>query len=414
MATQLDAFGSNVASSSWWDTVRKGYCTTSSNCVGDGPAGTKVAVTSAPATSYTDSAIGGPSTLQQYIQGLITGGQITQPDAQTVLVFFFPATTTVSLDGAASCQVFGGYHNYMTVGGVQFPYAVVAECAPPTQGPKITLLQQTTYAASHEVIEAATDPIQTPTAIGFYLPLPPEYNDQSIFPWNNLGGGEAADMCVDFLGLGQDEATEGSFTVERIWSNAAAAAGGDPCVPAASAAYFNVAPETWLLSMPVGSTQSFRADGFSTAAMSDWTVLGGDFNATSTDPSPYLTITIDGAQSATINNGGYVTVSVTLKQDPANLANVGSVLGATGLLLSADNLQNPTKAHVWPFLVVAPSDAVAADAGVFVVDASAQMDLRRPGLQAAPAPIRISDQALAGRVRQVFEQARAAAQATRD
>jgi hypothetical protein len=212
-------------------------------------------------------------------------------------------------------------------------------------------------------------------------------------------------MCVDFLGLGQDETTEGAFTVQRIWNNAAAAAGGDPCVPASTKTYFNVAPETWLLTMAVGSTQSFRADAFSTAPMADWTLLGLDYNATQTNPNPYLTVTINGGQSATVNNGDKVTVSVTLNQSPDNLANIAGALGATGLLVSTDNLNNPTEAHAWPFLVVVPGDAYAADAGIFGADASAELPLRTPVKMSSKvmgAPVKVSSQALTSRLREVL------------
>ena len=188
-------------------------------------------------------------------------------------------------------------------------------------------------------------------------------------------------MCVNLLGLGQDEASEGGFTVQRIWSNAAAAAGGDPCVPASASVYFNVAPETWLLTIPVGGTATFTADAFSSAPIaSDWYVFGGDLNATQTNPSPYLTITVGGAKDTTTNNGKTVTFSVTLNQDPGSIQNYAQAAGATGLILSTNTdpaASNPTEAHYWPFLVVSPADAL--DSGLNTVDASE--DIRRPHVQ---------------------------------
>jgi hypothetical protein len=392
-ATSLQTFGATVTNNAWWNTIRAGYCEPgTSTCISDGPAGTSVALKTAPAASYTDSAQGGASSLQTYIAGLIAGGEIAQPDAQTILTFYFPASTTVTLDGAASCQVFGGYHNSMTVGGVQFAYAVVDECAPPSSGPKLTLLQETTFASSHEIVEAATDPFQSMNTqtgglvLGFYLNLN-DPNDLSFIPWNNIGGGEAADMCVDFIGLGQDEATEGGFTVQRIWNNAAAATGGDPCVPASTAIYFNAAPEQWLQTVPIGSSATFNAIAFSSAAMADWFVFGGDLNATQTDANPYLTITVNGGKIATVKNGDTITVSVTLNQDPGTIANYATAGGATGLLLSSNtdpSASNPTEAHVWPFLVVSPGSA--ADAGLVGVDASEDLP-RTPHAQVAHAQL---------------------------
>jgi hypothetical protein len=387
-ATQLEAFGAQATSNPWWDTVRQGYCATGGTpCLSDGPAGTSVEVTAAnaPAASYTDSAQGGPSTLQTYIQGLVTGGTIPQPDASTILVFYFPASTAITLDGSASCQTFGGYHNSTTAGGVTFTYAIIDECAPQTGGggPTLSLLQETTFASSHEIVEAATDPYQQQSAtsitLGFYL----DFSDPAIIPWNNIGGGEAADMCVDLVGLGQDEATEAGFTVQRIWSNAAAAAGGDPCVPPSTNTYFNVAPETWLLTIPVGGSATFTADAFSSAPMSsDFYVLGADLNATMASANPYLTITFGGAKDTTAKNGDKVTVTVTLNQDPGSIANYATSGGATGLLVTTNTdpaaTASPSQAHYWPFLVVSPADA--ADSGLDTVDASEDLG-RGPHVQ---------------------------------
>jgi hypothetical protein len=384
-AVQLEAFGATVTNNSWWDTVRKGFCDPGSttSCLGDGPSGTKVELTTAPAATYTDSSTGQtPSSLQTFIQGLIPAA-IPQPDAQTMLVFYFPSTTTIMLDGQSSCSVFGGYHNSMTVGGTRFAYAVVNEC-PPMTGTTRTPLQETTLEASHEILEAATDPAQIQTSngqeVGYYLNL----TDPSILPWNAVAGGEAGDLCLDFLGLGQDATTEGGFTVQRIWSNAAAAAGGDPCVPAVADTYFNVAPETWLLATDVGGSATFTADAFSTAAIADWNVEGYDLNATSAaNLSPYLAITVNGAQRTTVKNGDKVAVKVTLKQDPSNLSAYDATLGAVGLLVSYNgdptNPKTATAGHFWPFLVTSNADAV--DSGLNTADAAAEEPIRPPPLR---------------------------------
>jgi hypothetical protein len=67
--------------------------------------------------------------------------------------------------------------------------------------------------------------------------------DEPDLSWlYGLGGGELGDMCsqtpgvfLQFPGL--------AYTVQRTWSNAAAAAGNDPCVPPAPGeVYFNSVP----------------------------------------------------------------------------------------------------------------------------------------------------------------------------
>ncbi|MGO8994481.1 MAG: hypothetical protein ACLQVI_14275 [Polyangiaceae bacterium] len=381
LATSLNSFGAQatVSTNAYWQTVRAGYCETPSTtaCVGNGTAGTSKALTETLAASYTDSAQGGASTLQTFIQGLIAADKITV-GTNTLPVFYFPQTVSITLDGAPSCANggFGGYHNSMTTtagGSTTIPYAIVMECVSPA-GQTPTTLQETTIAASHEIVEAATDPYNF---TGYYLNL--TENDPAPLAWNDVGFGEVGDNCVDFLGLNQDEYTEDGFTVQRIWNNAAAAAGGDPCVPArpATQPYFNVAVEQWLVTEAVGATTVFDADAFSNMAVSGgWNVVGYDLNAQSaTDLNPYLTIAINGvtqtAGSVTINNGQKAQIAVTLNQDPGAL--VASAFGAVGLLLSyqGTSLQTMTAGAVWPFIVQSPADAT--DSGLVGYDAAEDM-----------------------------------------
>jgi hypothetical protein len=112
--------------------------------------------------------------------------------------------------------------------------------------------------------------------------------------------------------------------------------------------------------MPVGGTATLTADAFSSAATADWVVLGADFNATNSNPNPYLTITVNGQQTATVNNGDKITVSVTLNQDPSTAPDFEETLGATGLLVSVDSSTRPSMGHYWPFLVATPDEAKLA------------------------------------------------------
>ncbi len=216
-------FGAGVASSCYWDAIRAGYCGGGS-CIGDGPAGTSVTLTTAPAASYTDSTGNGASTLQTFLAELIGKKTVPAPDDNTIYAIYFPKTTTISLDGSMSCSAggFDGYHSSMQVGSVNVAYAVIPECPAIPGYLPATTLENTTITASHEFIEAATD-----TNNGFYLNL----NDESTWAWNDIGGGEVGDICVDPFGLGLDEYKDGTYTVQRIWSAVAAAAGGTPASP---------------------------------------------------------------------------------------------------------------------------------------------------------------------------------------
>jgi hypothetical protein len=387
MTADLQSFGRTLASSSWWNTVRAGYCGGAGDrCVGDGPPGTSVVVMDAPAASYTDSASGGPSSLQDWLSGAIAAGTLPKPDANsvtnTIYALYFPATTAVSFDGQQSCVNLGfnGYHNSMAAGSQQVVYAVIDECDPlPPQFPSakpITVLQNTTLTASHEIIEAATDPVESTdstgkTSYGYYLDI----TDPDTWGWIDVAGGEIADLCVDQFGLGQDETADGAFTVQRIWSNVQASGSGDPCNPViAGHAYFNAAPRRQVVVVDVGARATFEVDAFSDAGAAAWTLSAQDWSPSS---NQYLSFSIAGARQTTrgpeimVNDGSTVEVTVTLLRDPGALV-TGEADGAI-VSLSGDPT-NPTAGHYWPFIVMSPADAT--DAGI---SASTTARHRHPG-----------------------------------
>jgi hypothetical protein len=158
LAADLEAFGQSVASSAWWNAIRAGYCGNGA-CVGDGPAGASVELSTAAAASYTDSAQATGSTLQTWLAGAITGGALPAAEAgspsNTLYVIYFPSTTTIDFEGTTSCVSggFGGYHNSLLLGSQVIVYAVVVECSPEPSAPSVPALsvfQNTTFAASHE------------------------------------------------------------------------------------------------------------------------------------------------------------------------------------------------------------------------------------------------------------------------
>jgi hypothetical protein len=387
MATALEAFGASVGSSAWWDTVRAGYCDASgANCVGDGPAGTSVEIGSAPAPSYTDSTQMGPSTVQDWLSKAIGSALLpppgSNPTSNTLYVLYFPKSTRITLDGYESCvdtgNGFDGYHWAMAYGQTVVPYAVVVECAPqPTAARSIpidSLLQSTTLTASHEILEAATDPTQY---AGYVL----DDSDPNNWGWiATTGGGEVGDLCVDFFGLNQDHAIEGPFTVQRSWSNARAAAGLDPCVPApAEGIYFNAAPTRSFFALDVGESTTFEVDAFSSGALPDWDVTAFD---ESLAPAPYLSFSIVGGQDTDagpiirVNNGSKIQVTMTLLDDPGSLMQQE----ADGWLASyGSTAGSEVAAHFWPFSVITRAAAAAAgiDAGGL---ARRQPGRRKPGV----------------------------------
>ena len=170
-------------------------------------------------------------------------------------------------------------------------------------------------------------------------------------------------MCVDMYGLGGDEATDGTFEAQRIWSNAFAMLGGDPCNPKpAGKTYFNASPSQAVYVLDVGGSVTFEASAFSTLPMGDWTLVPQDWTDFSTQ---YLSFTIQGGTNTDagpvvmVNNGSKPKITMTLLKDPG----AAPYAEADGVLLSVTgDPSNPTADNVWPFIVMSPADA--EDAGI--------------------------------------------------
>lgn len=368
LADELEAFGKAVEGSHWFSQVVSGYCEGKGGpCIGPGAPASSVRYPMGPEKRYTDSANGGPSTLKTWLAGAITSGALPKPTAptpsakgnlsNTLYLLYFPASTQVILDGSGGCASgTEGYHDALVYEGTQVAYAIIQECAGAgMEVPPVTTLQGTTITASHEIVEAATDPSDFST--GYYLDL----NDAAIQGWNDIEGGEVADMCVDQFLLAQDEWKEGGFTYQRIWSNAQAAAGLDPCTPITTGkSYFNAAPTRSFFTLDVGTSITFEVDAFSVGPRADWKVVVQDWNF---EKHPFLEFSLAGGtfdshryvdgDVVEVNNGSKVSVTMKLLRDPATAYNGeadGAVVSFTGEMTTAP-------ASFWAFSVLTPAEA---------------------------------------------------------
>ncbi len=158
------------------------------------------------------------------------------------------------------------------------PYAVVPKCPSVTVG-ALTPLQYREGRASHELVESFTDPFPD-TAPGYYFVADSEV-------WTSTFG-EVGDVCVwNYLPFAAGSDT---FYAQRTWSNAAAAAGGDPCVPQPSGlAYFNVtATPAGVIHAHAGATVSVQLDGWTTGTHAAWSIEAIASAWTDFDAAPAL------------------------------------------------------------------------------------------------------------------------------
>ncbi len=272
-------FLSKVGATDYWKTAGMEY--------GVGPATSTDAVmlpmSSLSSIRTTSANTIDDSAIQNWLAGMLNADNPAVPaaDANTVYVLFFPSQITITIASfggqtSASCQTFGGYHSDLSLNsahqGINVSYAVIPRCS---SFGDLNGIDAVTGTTSHEIMEASTDPYPTSNPAWAQV-------DNGHLDWEFvLGGGEVGDMCA------QDPAAFTKFdgldyVVQRIWSNKAANAGHDPCVPALPGeVYFNASPETidqiplnfgpggsLLLdgvNIPVGSSKTIALDLFSDA-----------------------------------------------------------------------------------------------------------------------------------------------------
>ncbi len=169
----------------------------------------------------------------------IDAGTIPASDVNTMYQIIYPSTTQVlsgGLYGEAipTCDPLS-FEGYLA-SGTAVPIGIVPVC----QGelPGETDIQTDTIASAGNIANVLTDPLSIDD---------PAYADPS---WNGSGweavvGNMVGFLCQDPEGEWTTTPADLGFTVPEIWSNAAAAAGSNPCRSYSdrSAPYFNAAPE---------------------------------------------------------------------------------------------------------------------------------------------------------------------------
>lgn len=149
--------------------------------------------------------------------------------ASTVYTLFYPDTARIHFGGGTTCAGIGAYHDH--IGPIVF--AVIPRCSPAPWN--ASLLEQLTQVTSHELVEAATDPVFN--GFGFL----PDFRGDWVL---TMFGAEVGDMCQTIVSSFTTPFQVG-YRIQRSWSNESAAALHDPCVPIPPGAgpYFNAVPQ---------------------------------------------------------------------------------------------------------------------------------------------------------------------------
>jgi hypothetical protein len=247
-------------------------------------------------------------------------------DPNALYLVFYPSSTTTP-QAVGGCG--GAYHNSITVsvangndaGTTQqnLIYGIVFRCDSTIDVGRPTGLDLTTSMASHEMVEAATDP----QGNGYLM------TDLNHIGWGYFLGSEVGDMCAFHAGVWIKPQDLG-YTVQRTWSNAAATAFQDPCVPGASDPLFMAAPigltsislqdgnggtfSTQGVQVPTGQTKTVDLRLYGSAA-SPWTVQPFTYLMEHGQAEPYLKFALD---KTTGQSGDVIHLSITRLADNPN------------------------------------------------------------------------------------------------
>jgi hypothetical protein len=292
-ADTLFGFSTGISASTWWARVAPEYhLTTVSAAAGViGPAIT-ANVTDHDVFDYVTAAIGGMPSLAR--------------DGHTLYILYLPPQIEVVRDGMPNdgCKLFGAYHDRYGTRGDNL--AVVQRCFTDQYA-----VDDMTVAASHEILEAATDP----DGRGYRLPVVASSKPWTETVWNAfdlIGGAELGDLCEGTFWV------EGTSVYQRIWSNRVAAAGGDPCVPALGEPYYSTAfDQDWYPVQP-GGTVAIPVTGWTTGDVPSWPLkvdaqgTADGFTATpaSDQLGPGVAGQIQASAPATAVSGDYAVLTV--------------------------------------------------------------------------------------------------------
>ena len=317
IVSTLERFGDTVIRTAWWREVTDGYCASVTDCVGSGRPGFGVRLDHALPAGVRDTDI------ETLLAREGKAGRFGPLDADTLLIAYLPEG--VSLADAFVPRYCGrgprAYHRALRVGWAKVAYAVVPRC-----GDEAAL----TVSASHEIVEATTNP--DPSKRGF------AFEQHSANLGFTAAGIEPVDPC-GVITMDAHREPETGFVVQRAWSNRAASLGRDPCVP-------TPAGRPYIALVPRQPTVRLAREGASTTIVLDaatdqpapaWTVSAFDLTGYQ-NGQQYVQVSLD---KSLVAPGDTANLSITVRKHTATRLCVVGIVSTLG-----------GHSHVWPVAVV--------------------------------------------------------------
>jgi hypothetical protein len=266
-------------------------------------------------------------------------------DASTIYVLYVPSSTTLNPHGA--------FHSEVAVGAnAHVPYAVVDENGDGNGNGGKPSIDVATANAAHEIAEVATNPhvFSDLGVVGF---------DAKHVAWQMfISDAELGDICEPNADATFKGDAELPFLLQRMWSNKAAVAGHNPCVPSPQEPYYNVTPldletvsvfvdtaaaaqEGWGYRIPIGTQKTIKLGFYSDQPIgAPWSITAVEGNWFSPASNKRLTVAVGKGSG---NNGDTDTLTVT--------ANAQSSGAGNAVLLTVVSQAPGLPSHAVPILI---------------------------------------------------------------
>lgn len=306
VAALLARFGETITKTDWWKAVTEGYCVTPTDCIGEG-SGVAVRL---------DEKLAGEVHERQIVQMLVAAtaaGRFGKVDENTLLVAYLPNGIKLMGGKGAYCAGRRATHASTEAGGSKIVYAIVPRCG--DEG-------ELTGAASHEILEATTNP--STVERGFAL-LPGAHAGAFA-----ASGVEPVDPC-GLLTQDGHRTFERGFVFQRAWSNRAASMAQDPCVPAPpNRPYVALVPRQKSLLVPSNGSTTVVLDASTATDVERWAISAFDLGGAH-DHDVYVDVSLD---KATIRRGESAVLTVKVKKPPPDQRALVGVVSTVGVSTS--------------------------------------------------------------------------------
>jgi hypothetical protein len=314
--TRLEQFGAVITRSAWWREVTAGYCAKPGHCIGNGSASAPVQLDEVLPTELRDTDI------DALLLRMAKIGRLGAIDDNTLLLVYLPAGVTLADATTRYCAGRArALHRSLEIDSARIPFAILPRC-----GDEAEL----TGSASHEILEATTNPFPAERGFAFVMG-----SAQSGF---TAAGVEPVDPC-GLITMDGHWTTDSGFVMHRAWSNAAAAQAHDPCVPSrADLPYVMLVPREPAVRLAhEGETVTIELDASTAGAAKTWAVSAFDLSGYQ-DHAQYVDVSLD---KSTITSGESVRLTIASRKTNPSQRQIVALVSTLGV-----------HSYMWPLLVM--------------------------------------------------------------